>query len=219
MQTRSEIIAYLNNLLAYAVRQGRNAEKLNTLIAPLIEAVNAYYAVDVTADVAQAIEAITHGLVRTGIVYTDGSSDAGCGAEPAGYSDVRVFFVEANKRLLSTSEEAFNASINEITPESSGENDVAESYYASSLVDNLTAEYTTNITGVTEYLKAIATYGNSAGLRNSLQKLLEPKEIKAVPSMSDIAKDIYVDRGYKELIEVYGLDIYIPGSLGGDSGA
>ena len=89
----------------------------------------------------------------------------------------------------------------------------------SSLVDSLTAEYTANVTGVTEYLKAIAAYGNSAGLGNALQKLLEPKEIKTVPSMADIAKDIYIDRGYKELIEFQGIDIYIPASIGGEGNA
>ena len=219
MQARHEIIIYIKRLVYYAITQGRDKSRLNALINPLIEAVNAYYSVDITANIAQSIEAITHALVRTGIVYADGSSDAGSGAEPAGYNDVRVFFVEANRRLLSTTEEAFNSSINEVTPESSEGNDVAEPYYVSSLVDSLTAEYTANVTGVTEYLEAIAAYGNSAGLGNALQKLLEPKEVKTVPSMADIAKDIYIDRGYKELIEFQGIDIYIPASIGGEGNA
>lgn len=219
MQTRHEIIIYIKRLADYAATQGRDEGRLNALIFPLIEAVNAYYSVDITANIAQSIEAITHALVRTGIVYADGSSDAGSGAEPAGYNDVRVFFVEANRRLLSTTEEAFNSSINEVTPESSEGNDVAEPYYVSSLVDSLTADYTANVTGVTEYLKAIAAYGNSAGLGNALQKLLEPKEVKTVPSMADIAKDIYIGRGYKELIEFQGIDIYIPASIGGAGNA
>ena len=60
-------------------------------------------------------------------------------------------------------------------------------------------------------------YGVAAGRERGLK--LEPKEIKTVPSMADIAKDIYIDRGYKELIEFQGIDIYIPASIGGEGNA
>ena len=69
MQTRHEIIIYIKRLVYYAITQGRDKSRLNALINPLIEAVNAYYSVDITANIAQSIEAITHALVRTGIVY------------------------------------------------------------------------------------------------------------------------------------------------------
>ena len=65
-------------------------------------------------------------------------------------------------------------------------------------------------------LAAIAQYGNSMGLGNSIQNLLEPKEVKTVPSLVDIAKDIYLDKGYKELIQTRGIDIYVPTAAGGE---
>ena len=66
MQTRHEIIIYIKRLVYYAITQGRDKSRLNALINPLIEAVNAYYSVDITANIAQSIEAITHALVRSG---------------------------------------------------------------------------------------------------------------------------------------------------------
>ena len=56
MQTRHEIIIYIKRLVYYAITQGRDKSRLNALINPLIEAVNAYYSVDITANIAQSIE-------------------------------------------------------------------------------------------------------------------------------------------------------------------
>lgn len=219
MKTKQQVLTHLEGLKSYAIEQGKDSAKLTALLAPLIKAVNDYYAVDIAKDVEKAIEAITHGLVRTGIVYADGSSDGNSAQEPPGYNDVTVFFVSANRQMTLTTKEAFNASINEVTPEASVEGSTPAPYYESSLVDSLTAEYTVNATEVIEYLKAIAVYGNSAGLGNALQKLLEPKEIKSVPSMGDISKDIYINRKYKDLIEFQSLNIYVPAGLGGEGNA
>ena len=219
MKTKQQVLAHLESLKSYAIEQGKDSTKVTALLAPLETAINGYYSVDIAKNVEKAIEAITHGLVRTGIVYADGSSDANDNQEPPGYNDVTVFFVNANKQMTLTTKEAFNASINEVTPEVPTEVTAPETQYDSNLVNSLTAEYIANATGVIEYLKAIAAYGNSAGLGNPLQKLLEPKEIKSVPSMGAISRDIYISRKYKDLIEFQGLNIYVPASLGGEANA
>ena len=91
MKTKQQVLAHLESLKSYAIEQGKDSTKVTALLAPLETAINGYYSVDIAKDVEKAIEAITHGLVRTGIVYADGSSDANDNQEPPGYNDVTVF--------------------------------------------------------------------------------------------------------------------------------
>ena len=216
METQSSVLLKIDELVAYAKSQGKDSAKMSKLMAPVAAAVIIYYDVDITPSVTKAIEAITHGSIRTGIIYTDGSSAGGGGTPPAGWSDVRSIFNDVDKSLMSTSNEVFNASINEVTPPVAEGESAAEPYYESSLVNTWINEYTVASTSVISSLAAIAQYGNSVGLGNSIQNLLEPKEIKTVPSVLDIAKDIYLDKGYKELIQTRGLSIYIPSAAGGE---
>ena len=216
METQSSVLLKIDELVAYAKSQGKDSAKMSKLMAPVAAAVIIYYDVDITPSVTKAIEAITHGSIRTGIIYTDGSSAGGGGTPPAGWSDVRSIFNDVDKSLMSTSNEFFNASINEVTPPVTEGESAAEPYYESSLVNTWINEYTVASTSVISSLAAIAQYGNSVGLGNSIQNLLEPKEIKTVPSLLDIAKDIYLDKGYKELIQTRGLSIYIPSAAGGE---
>lgn len=219
METQSSVLLKIDELVAYAVGQGKDSAKMYKLMAPVAAAVIIYYDVDITPSVTKAIEAITHGSIRTGIIYTDGSSAGGGGTPPAGWSDVRSIFNDVDKSLMSTSNEVFNASINEVTPPVADGESAAEPYYESSLVNTWINEYTVAGTSVISSLAAIAQYGNTIGLGNSIQNLLEPKEVKTVPSLLDIAKDIYFNKGYKELIQTRGLNIYIPTAAGGGNNA
>ena len=216
METQSSVLLKIDELVAYAKSQGKDADKMSNLMTPLVAAVILYYDEDITPSVTKAIEAITHGLIRTGIIYTDGSSASGGGTPPAGWSDVRSIFIDVDKSLMSTTKEAFNASIHEVTPPAADGESTAEPYYESNLVNTWISEYSAAGTSVINSLAAIAQYGNSVGLGNSIQNLLEPKEVKTVPSLVDIAKDIYLDKGYKELIQTRGIDIYVPTAAGGE---
>lgn len=216
MEIKSSVLLKIDELTTYCRGQGRDSGKMVDLMQPLSAAVISYYNVDITPSITKAIEAITHGSIRTGIVYTDGSSAPAGGTPPAGWSDVRSIFTDIDKSLMSTSNEAFNASINEVTPPAAEGESAAEPYYESSLVNTWINEYTVAATSVISSLAAIAQYGNTIGLGNSIQNLLEPKEVKTVPSLLDIAKDIYFNKGYKELIQTRGLNIYIPTAAGGE---
>ena len=216
METQSSVLIKIDELVAYAKSQGKDADKMSNLMTPLVAAVILYYDEDITPSVTKAIEAITHGSIRTGIIYTDGSSAGDGGTPPAGWSDVRSIFNNVDKSLMSTTKEAFNASIHEVTPPAADAESAAEPYYESSLVNTWINNYSVAAESVISSLAAIAQYGNSVGLGNSIQNLLEPKEVKTVPSLLDIAKDIYLDKGYKELIQTRGLSIYIPSAAGGE---
>ena len=218
METKTSVLRHVDELVAYAASQGKDVGKLETLVNPLRSAITGYYSVDIVKSVSKAIEAIIHGSIRTGIVYEDGSS-AGSGGSvpPVGWDDVRALFTAVDKSLIETTKEVFNASINEVTPPAvEGESaDPPEPYYESSLVNAWIGTYTGASSGIIASLGEITRYGNSIGLGDVLQTLLEPKEIKEVPNLVDISKDIYLAKGYKELIQTRELDIYIPTSVGG----
>lgn len=217
METKTSVLKHVDELVAYATSQGKDVGKLQTLIDPLRSAITGYYSVDIGKSVSKAIEAIIHGSIRTGIVYEDGSS-AGSGGSvpPAGWDDVRALFTAVDKSLMETTKEVFNASINEVTPPMvEGESDPPEPYYESNLVNAWINTYSGSSSGIIASLMEITKYSNSIGLDDVLQTLLEPKEIKAVPNLVDIAKNIYLDKGYKELIQRRGLSIYVPKSVGG----
>lgn len=217
METKTSTLNRINELTDYCIGQGRDEDKMLALMVPLKNAVSAYFNVDIKASVEKAIEAITHGLIRTGIIYTDGSSNAAGGIAPAGWDNIIKVFEDIDTWLKYVDFEVFNSSINEVTPPI-GENDESatpDSYYQSSLVDNWIIIYNDACTSVITSLGEVATYGNSIGLGNTIQQLLEPKEVAVVPSLKDIAIDIYVNRGYKELIEFKELGVYVPESIGG----
>ena len=141
METQSSVLLKIDELVAYAKSQGKDSAKMSKLMAPVAAAVIIYYDVDITPSVTKAIEAITHGSIRTGIIYTDGSSAGDGGTPPAGWSDVRSIFNDVDKSLMSTSNEDFNASINEVTPPVADGESAAEPYYESSLVNTWINEY------------------------------------------------------------------------------
>lgn len=216
METKTSVLRHVDELVAYAASKGKDAGKLQTLIDPLRSAITGYYSVDIGKSVSKAIEAIIHGSIRTGIVYEDGSSAGSGGSAPPGWDDVRALFTAVDKSLMETTKEVFNASINEVTPPMvEAESDPPEPYYESNLVNAWINTYSGSSSSIIASLVEITKYGNSIGLDDVLQTLLEPKEIKEVPNLVDIAKDIYLVKGYKELIQLRELDIYIPTSVGG----
>ena len=217
METKTSTLNRINELTDYCIGQGRDEDKMLALMVPLKNAVSAYFDVDIKASVEKAIEAITHGLIRTGIIYTDGSSNAATGIAPAGWDNIVKVFEDVDTWLKNADFEVFNSSINEVIPPigESDESATPDPYYQSSLVDNWIIIYNDACTSVITSLAEVAAYGNSIGLGNTIQQLLEPKEVAVVPRLKDIAVDIYINRGYKELIEFKELGIYVPESIGG----
>ena len=52
-------------------------------------------------------------------------------------------------------------------------------------------------------------------MNNTMELLLESPKIESVPQLSEIARDIYITKHYKEFIEFYGLNVYVKGGLDG----
>lgn len=209
MFTKKNFTEKLSSLESHATASGKDAQLLSDLLSPLKVAINNYYGVDIAPSVSICIAALTHAQVRTGITYVDGSTVASdVGNEPTGYNDIRELF-NVGIEMLDTSNEVFTSSIVEVTP--TLENGTTGTmYYESSLVTSWISQFSVAGTYLLEDLSKISTYANGVGLGYLVKNILEPSEIATIPSLVDIARNIYFNRNYLELITVWELDIYIP---------
>ena len=213
MLTQKEFTEKINGFKEHAIKSGLEPSLLNDLLAPLNRAINQYFSVDINNAVAVCITALTHAKIRTGIIYTDGSSVNIDGSnKPTGYDDIRELF-NVGAEILNTSNEAFTASVVEVTPMLE-DGTTGTMYYESSLVNRWLSEFTVAGGYLLADLNAVTGHANSVGLGNLVKSVLEPSEIASVPSLVDIAKDIYFKHHYLELIKTWNLDIYVPSSCG-----
>lgn len=206
MYNKTQVINHLNSLVNYAVTNGKDADEMRILVIPLTNAINAYFERDFTADVESCIEAMIHAGIRLGIKYK-GFYLTTSHFAPFGYDDVRKVVMWMNEFMKITNAE-FLASIKEYM-----DGETASIAYQSSVVDEWLGVWNDAESDVTAYLADIFIYACKCGMENSMELLLESPQIESVPQLSEIARDIYIDRHYKEFIEFYGLDVYINGGL------
>lgn len=209
MLTQKDFTEKINGFKDHAVKSGLDPYLLSDLLAPLNTAINKYFSEDITNAVSVCITALTHAQIRTGIVYVDGSTvGSNAGNEPTGYEDIRELF-NVGAEILETSNETFTASVVEVTP-TLEDGTTGTMYYESSLVSAWLSQFSVAGTYLLADLSKIAEHANSVGLGNLVKSVLEPSEIASVPSLVDIAKEIYFKRHYLELIKSWNLDIYVP---------
>ena len=153
-----------------------------------------------------AIVGEVHLLVKTGIVYEDGSHRSISGQPPTGYDDFSVLFNnDTAVEIMEITVEEFNAATHEdIDPQTQ------ETTVYNTLLDNWTDSYESTAANVVTRLTTIASWCNGQGVGNSIQTLLQPKRIASVPGREEMSQTIYIDRFAKDVINGYELDVLIP---------
>ena len=193
----------------HATASGLNPYLLADMLAPLESAISQYFSTDIETGVSVCITALTHAQIRTGIVYKDGSSvEVDEGTKPTGYDDIRELF-NVGGDMLEVSKEEFTRNVVEVTP-TLEDGSQGETFYENYLVNNWTGAFSLASAYLLADLESVAKYANSVGLGNVVKSVLEPSEIESVPSLKDIARNIYFDRYYLELIQSWKLGIYVP---------
>ena len=198
MHTKTEILEKLNTLEA--------AADPGLSFAGCIAAINALGGPTVSNAMGTAIVGEVHLLVRVGITYKDGSHRTISGQPPAGYDDFSVLFNAATgEEIMAVTVEEFNdATYTETDPETQVVT-VHNTY-----LDSWTASYTATGSSVVTNLMGIASWCNGQGMGNSIETLLQPKEVSSVPDRAEMSQTIYVDRKAKDVILAYELDVMIP---------
>ena len=197
MYTKAEILAKVNIL--------KDAADPGLSFTELIAAINALSAAPVSEAMEEAIVAEVHCLVRTGMIYEDGSHKSISGVKPTGYEDLSVLFMCKSDEIMATSVDTFNAATYDYTDPGTG-----VTYKRNTLLDSWTASYTAASISVPTALATITEWCNGQGIGNSIQTLLQPKEIKYVPDRADLSNTIYITHKAKDVILAYGLDVLIP---------
>ena len=198
MYTKTQILAKLNTLKA--------AANPALSFAGCIAAINSLSSSTVSAAMEKAIVAEVHLLVRTGITYKDGSHRSVSGTVPAGYNDISTLFnVATGNDIMAITTATFNAATYQDTDPVSGAVTWRNTY-----LDSWTASYTSTASTVVIKLSTLAAWCNGQGMGNSLQTLLQPKDVASVPGRAEMSQTIYVDRKAKDVIQAYELDVLIP---------
>ena len=214
MITKQKVIDKLTELESAAVESGLQPGLVSDLLSPLHGLIDSYYRLDIAPAVSACIVALSHSEIRTGIVYEDGRQ-SGSVTGPAGYNDITELF-QVGDSILITEPDTFINSIIEVKPLEGG-----AVYYASEMVSAWEAEYTTETTigvdgesiPIISHLNEVAAYANGVGVVDGIKTILEPSRIVSAPSLSEIAGKIYLDRKYKELIDAWGLTVFVPAAV------
>lgn len=214
MILQKELTDRLSQLKNYAVTQGKNSAMVSTLVAPLEAAITSYYRMTgIEDEVVSCILSLTHSLLVSGMEYEDGSkSELDTSDAPAGYFDITELFNVGND-LLNTKVGDFNASIKLTQVMAEDGVTVASEHYESKLVDAWVAEFTAELdpeTGLLSKISAISFYASSGKLSDPIKSVMEPSRIKSVPDKVEVAKEIYWNRKYQDLINLWNLGVYIP---------
>ena len=202
MYTKTEILEKLN-ILEAAADPGLS-------FSGLVSAINLLSGSSISRAMEQAIVGEVHLLVRVGITYTDGSHRSISGQPPFGYDDFSMLFNDDTAvAIMDITIEDFNdATYTEVDPQTQVE------IIRNTLLDDWTASYAATAGNVVTRLTAIASWCNGQGIGNSLQTLLQPKEIASVPDRAEMSQTIYIDRFAKDVINAYELDVLIPEVVG-----
>lgn len=76
MIKEADILEKLNILVNAALDAGKDEIKLTALCQPLETVITTYFETDYSSGINSCVKALAHGLIRSGIVYSDGSTDA-----------------------------------------------------------------------------------------------------------------------------------------------
>lgn len=204
MYTSMQIVNKLNSLVDGAVNAKFDRNKMNALVSTLKTAINNFYNIDFHYYIESDIEAMTHALIRSGMKYENLTVLSTLGNTPTGYNNVTEVFTVGSS-IMNTTQSAFNSSIKEVF-----DVDGVNKIYQSSLVDTWLNEWLNAVTTVPAKLVLISDYASEVGLLSGVKIIFEPPKITSVPKGSEIAEELYIKRGYKEVIEKLGLSVYIP---------
>ena len=207
MYDKTQIQNRLTLLINNAENEGFDRDKLEVLVQPLENAIDNFYNINFDYYITNNIEMMTHALIRVGIKYKNYQVATG-GNRPKGFDDLTELF-NVGSEIVTVDVQTFIDSIEETSLPSDAEGGSTE-LYQSEFVDRWVNEFLSASMTVPANLQLIGDYAGDFGLVNSIKILYDAPIIESVPNFSDIAKQVYIDRKYKEVIEKLKLSVYVP---------
>ncbi|MBR1760251.1 MAG: hypothetical protein IJ741_03625 [Schwartzia sp.] len=221
MRTKSEILARLEELK-------NDRADVDELFAPVIAKIEKYFVGDsqLTHDVQYTLHQLAQDIMNRKTIYENQSRMPSFPTNyPKGYEDVRDLFVGggAFEEIMAVSIEDFEAAYVYEPPEdeggggeesagTGGDGGSGENLPPSSntLLDAWLGMVGAAREGELSGLGAIAGFCEGGGYNGGLAMLFEELgEVISSIGKPELAKRIYVSGGYREVIETFGLNVYI----------
>lgn len=215
MHTKTDIQRGLNRLREYSIANGTGTG-YEELFAPLLLLVEDYFAEDKALE--KKINYTLHQLVldiqnrRT--VYERHEllpAPPDESAAPLGYRDARVLFGGggAFEDIMHCGADAFLAAF--LADESGSEDGAAEQVASNAYLDKWQAQMAAAREAELAALQAVADFCESGSYAGGLAMLFEDLgQIIDSIGKEELAEEIYIKRGYKEIAEVFSLGVYMP---------
>ena len=219
LYSQTEVSAKITALKAYSAAQDPLTADLFT---PLETAVTAYFNAsgNLAAPLRDVVKYMYNDIARRTTVYETDWPDNLPTDYPAGYNDVRGCIYDFTE-LMTVDNATFFAAFVYETPTAPADGGAAEPVPVSN--DYLTdweADITAATTADINEVAALAEWcKNSEGNCDLIDLLEDRGKVLSQKSREEIAADIYIDRGVLEIIQVRGVDVYVPTYLaeGGDT--
>ncbi len=219
LYTQAEVNAKIAELKTYSVAQDPATADLFT---PLETAVQKYFAAgtNLSGPLRDVVKYMYNDIARRTTVYETDWPDNLPTDYPDGYNDVRSCLYDFTE-LMTVDNATFFAAFVYETPAAAEGGGTAEPVPVSNgYLTDWAADITAATTGDAGKISALAEWcKNSEGNCDLIDLLEDRGKVLSQKSREEIAADIYIDRGVLEIIQVRGVDVYVPTYLaeGGDT--
>lgn len=221
MITEQQILNKIQELKSYCIANGESTGDYAGFISTLSQAVVNYFhgsTDDLENQVVTVIGALYNDLSRRSIVYENPIGKPSPTNYPKGYKDfTEIFdgdgvFVEILAMDKATFLNGFPISTVAPVAEGEGSSIIVE---INPIIPVWISKLNTAHEVELAQIETIVNFCNKGASQNMIFMLFEDMgPSRRIKKVSDIANEIYIDMGIKEVIEVFNLDIHIPTYIG-----
>ena len=215
MKNSSEVLDKLDELLAYSCSTDPDhASEYVALMSPMKGAVSAYFSAD-RSGFKDPFKEMRYGLysdIRARGTVIETEFDLGYSTDyPSYYTDLRKMFYQFP--CMTVSGASFHSAWVLETPEvEEGSTETPEPIITrNTLIDSWVASLST---AIDDELKTVNSFVNwLEGASDQSESIFfweNVGEIKKEPTTEEIAKIIFIDRGFKEAVKLLNLPVYLP---------
>ena len=208
MESKNSVNNKVNTLQDFCTQKGKNITLLAGLLQPLQNAIKIYYEIDIFDNINGVIEAEFHDFLQRNLKFDDDIPGNFSTDFPAGYTKISDLF-SPETALMAVEENTFCNSIQETTVTDQA-TQTSTTIYKSALVDAYVASFTQGAATLPGKLTALDEWCRAQTMANRMPNLLEERKIVSAPTKSEIVQELYIKRGFLELIKTLGLKNYIP---------
>ncbi len=208
MRNKDSVNNKVNTLQEFCMQNGKNITMLVDLLAPLQNAIKNYYEIDIFDNLNGVIEAEFHDFLQRNIKFVDDIPGNFSTNFPDGYTKISDLF-SPETALMAVAENTFCDSIRETTVTNQA-TQISTTIYKSALVDAYVADFTQGAATLPGKLTALDEWCRGQTTANKMLNLLEERKVLSAPTKNEIVEELYIKRGFLELIRTLGLRNYIP---------